>query len=179
VVAKVGIRPPLRLVNPDSGVVFMNRRGFLFGLSAGLIGSAVTARSTFSAVPGAVVAFEDIYPTGSPSSFTISPRLAELAGRRVTIHGFTAPHATVLSDFLVLSDQPLAECPHCQVNPGGAPRTVIFYLRDGLAYEPSFDPVQVTGVLDLGVKRDIESGFVSPLRLVDAEVAPITNDLRF
>jgi len=63
-------------------------------------------------------------------------------------------------------------CPFCQSDADWPQDIVVVYPRGGSApaFRSGADPVEVSGVLELGSKIDGETGFVSQVRLVDATV---------
>ena len=63
-------------------------------------------------------------------------------------------------------------CPFCQSDGEWPQDIVVVYLRSGagVAFRSAADPVEVSGVLELGSKVDGATGFVSQVRVVDAVV---------
>jgi hypothetical protein len=150
----------------------MNRREVVQGIGAGLLGAFALDRRAFAveAAPP-VVRINELYDVNGIPEVDMAPALAKLAGRRIQISGFVSPHTTPIADFLVLTDEPLSFCPHCQAGGDLRADVVVFYPRAGRAGVPMRRPVSVTGVLEIGAKIDPRTGYASTVRLVDAVVA--------
>lgn len=88
------------------------------------------------------------------------------------VRGFLAPPLKPESRFFVLSAQPVSVCPFCQSDADWPQDIIVVYPRGGSAptFRSAADPVEVSGVLELGSRTDGETGFVSQVRLVDASV---------
>lgn len=116
--------------------------------------------------------FSDIYGSFGPLGLTFSETARRLQGRTAQVRGFLAPPLKPESRFFVLSSKPVSVCPFCQSDADWPQDIVVVYPRDGSS--PSFrsgaEPVEVSGVLELGSLTDRETGFVSQVRLVDATV---------
>ncbi len=97
-------------------------------------------------------------------------RLAqELKGKRISIQGFMAPHLKVDSDFFILSNSPIETCPFCASEGDWIDSIIFVRMR---AKEEATDPgtlILVDGILEIGPERDQATGFVSKVRLTDAE----------
>ena len=93
----------------------------------------------------------------------------ELRGKRVTMQGFMAPHLKVDSDFFILSNTPVETCPFC-ASEGDWIDSIVFVRmrRKQEATEPG-TLINVEGTLEIGPETDAATGFVSKVRLTDAE----------
>ena len=85
-----------------------------------------------------------------------------------------APPLKPEMNFFVLTRAPVALCPFCNSDADWPTDIVVVYPRDGAHLAHDGLPVAVSGVLELGSKTDPRTGFVSLVRIVDANV----NELR-
>mgnify|MGYP000035303238 CR=1 FL=1 len=141
----------------------IDRRHFLAG-SAALIGLASTgilapARAAES------LKIRDIYKTQDE----FSQRARDLAGKRIEIPGFMAPPLKADANFFVLTKRPMSVCPFCETSADWPIDIVFVRMREKLEAVRFNRPIMTTGVLELGVAKDEETGFVSMVRLVDAD----------
>jgi len=90
-------------------------------------------------------------------------------GQNVRISGFMAPPLRAESVFFVLTKMPMAVCPFCSSATDWPADIVSVYSRDVVDIMPFNVPIEVGGVLKLGVYEDKELGFVSKVRLVEAQ----------
>ena len=98
-----------------------------------------------------------------------SPLARELNGKRVTMQGFMAPHLKVDSDFFILSNTPVETCPFCASEGDWIDSIVFVRMR---RKQEAADPgalINVEGTLEIGPATDSATGFVSKVRLTDAE----------
>src|SRR5918997_3982340 len=98
-----------------------------------------------------------------------SPLAKELNGKRISMQGFMAPHLKVDSDFFILSNTPVETCPFC-ASEGDWMETIVFVRmrRKQEAVDPG-TLIVAEGTLEIGPATDAETGFVSKVRLVDAD----------
>ena len=71
--------------------------------------------------------------------------------------------------FMVVTREPVYLCPYCDSDESWPRDTLVVYMRG----EPRFElgtRIRVAGKLDVGSKLDPLTGFVSMVRLVDAEI---------
>ena len=124
------------------------------------------------AAGAAILKFSELYAGSGPLGVRFSPTATELRGKPVVIRGFLAPPLKAEARFFVLTARPVSVCPFCQSDGDWPQDIVVVYLRSGpgLAFRSAADPVEVSGVLELGSKVDGATGFVSQVRVVDAVV---------
>lgn len=113
--------------------------------------------------------FGEMY-TPSVLGLKMSPKLTSLAGKSVTITGFMAPLLRVQSDFFVLTRQPVSLCPFCNSDADWPADILVIYLKSGQIFSQHGRPIDVTGRLEVGSHTDPQTGFVSLVRIVDAEI---------
>ncbi|WP_119396086.1 hypothetical protein [Salinibius halmophilus] len=92
-----------------------------------------------------------------------------LDGKRVKISGYMAPPLKAQADFFVLTKMPMAVCPFCE-SEADWPDDILFVRgKDTIDVIRYTEPLIVTGILELGTKVDEETGFVSRVRVVNAD----------
>jgi hypothetical protein len=139
-------------------------------LSTSLVALAAFGLGEAKAAP-ARVALEEIQREPDMPGMEYSAKARKLVGQRVRVDGFLAPHAGGRpAPFLVLASQPMGGCPHClgALDLPGDSLVAYFGSTPGLA--ETGIPVAIEGVLDLGSRTDVQTGFVSTIRLFDARV---------
>ena len=138
----------------------ITRRTFVAAAGAFGLAPAVPAAA---ASPRRIRMFE-LY--GEDDEF--SPLARELAGQRVSLQGFMAPHLRVDADFFILSNTPVETCPFCASEGDWIDSIVFVRMR---RKEEAVSPgvlIVAEGTLEIGPARDEATGFVSKVRLVDA-----------
>lgn len=137
----------------------LTRRMALLGLTATLTPLPLRAE--------APVLLRDLYN----KDLSFSDLATALKGKRITVEGFMAPPLRAESSFFVLTRRPMAVCPFCSSELDW-PDDILAVYTKRLVEVISFNvPIAVTGVLELGTYRDPDLGFVSRVRLSDAEYA--------
>jgi hypothetical protein len=127
-----------------------------------------------SAVPGLacgreMLRFDGLYKSYGVRGMEFSDRVRILSGKAVAITGYMAPPLKAESKFFVLSREPLSICPFCESDADWPVDIVVIYLRHIGPLTEAGARVTVSGRLEAGSWSDPESGFVSLLRVVDAE----------
>ena len=115
--------------------------------------------------------FDGLYKSYGVRGMEFSDRVRQLAGSAVGIAGYMAPPLKAESNFFVLSSEPLSICPFCESDADWPVDIVVIYLRHVAPLTSAGARVTVSGRLDMGSWSDPETGFVSLLRLMDAEYA--------
>lgn len=116
------------------------------------------------------IAFDGLYKSFGVLGFEFADRIKALKGKRVTMTGFMAPPLKAESTFFVLTRQPLAICPFCQSDADWPVDIVVIFLKAATPAIREGRRVSVTGVLDVGSAIDKETGFVSQIRIIEADV---------
>lgn len=119
------------------------------------------------------LAFTELYAKQAVLGLTLSAKANSLAGREVRILGYLAPPLKPELRFFVLTRAPVALCPFCNSDADWPSDIVVVYPRGRQPAGGDGMPVAVSGRLELGSRRDEETGFVSLVRVVDATVAPL------
>ena len=144
-----------------------SRRALLKGGAAGLVLAGGSLPLFAEAVES--VTFDGLYKSFGVLGFEFSDRVQALKGQRIRITGFMAPPLKVESRFFVLTRQPLAICPFCQSDADWPVDIVAVFLKDMTPLFAEGRRVLTTGRLEIGSATDAETGFVSQIRLVEAE----------
>jgi hypothetical protein len=151
------------------------RRNWLGLVSAALIVAAMV----LSALPraradgGSTLAFAELYRAQSVLGLELSAKATSMAGKPVQILGYMAPPLKAEMGFFVLTRAPVALCPFCNSDADWPSDIVVVYPRDGPRLAHDGLPVAVSGILEVGSKTDSRTGFVSLVRIVDANVKEI------
>jgi hypothetical protein len=109
--------------------------------------------------------FSELYSKISAQGVELSPKLQASNGKRVEMIGYMAPPLKVNIDFFVLGSKPMAECPFCTSAADWPSDIVLVLFRDGRTVRFASGAVRVRGRLELGVKEDPDTGFVSLIRI--------------
>ena len=110
------------------------------------------------------IRIRDLYGHGA----AFSDQALALNEQRVQIQGFMAPPLKPDADFFVLTKLPMAVCPFCDSELDWPNDIVLVRLRGRQDWVDFNQPIVVTGTLALGTEIDAATGFVSRIRLVDA-----------
>lgn len=143
----------------------VNRRLFIASAAAAaatLAGSA--GRAVLAAVKPAKLTFGEIWDDG----MVLSKKSKRLHKKHVVMRGFMAPPVKPDADFFVLTKVPMAVCPFCEPD-ADWPDDVVFVRLKGKKLFAQYNvPIETTGVFEIGVEVDEETGFASEIRIVGA-----------
>ncbi|BDA86213.1 hypothetical protein Sa4125_37550 [Aureimonas sp. SA4125] len=139
----------------------LDRRRFLISLA--LVGTAGPMAVAPAAVP--TIAFGDLYERQT----VFSQRAKDLEGQTIEMLGFMAPPLKAESRFFVLTRMPMSVCPFCETEADWPSDIIVVYTEDPISVVPFNFPIRVTGTLELGTTKDPEMGFVSRVRLQNAD----------
>jgi hypothetical protein len=150
----------------------IGRRAWL-GSAAGFVvlyalGSRADADET-----QASLSFQELYQTRGVLGMVFSEKTRSLDHKEVQILGFMAPPLKPEVTFFVLTRAPVALCPFCNSDADWPSDIIVVYPRKREGWTQDGLPVAVKGTLEVGSKVDRETGFVSLVRVVDAEVRSI------
>ena len=145
------------------------RRGFLAIAGVGL------ALSRFPVTwAREMLRFEEMYKASGVLGLELSDKLVALNGKAVEILGFMAPPLKPDAGFFVLTREPVSLCPFCNSDADWSSDVILVYLRDGVRYTQTNRAIAVSGTLEIGSKLDAKTGFVSLVRLIDADYRAIS-----
>ena len=148
----------------------IRRRALLRLLLAGP-GAILLARpGAASAADPTRLQFGELYGQVGPLGMRFSDKALGLRGQPVAMRGFLAPPLKPDARLFVLSAKPVALCPFCQSDADWPHDIVVVYPRavGEVRLTPSSEPLEITGILELGSRTDDATGFVSQVRLVEA-----------
>lgn len=117
-----------------------------------------------------VLTFDRLYAENGIRGLVFSETVKHAAGHDVALTGYMAPPLEAEATFFVLTREPLAICPFCQSDADWPVDIVVVLLRNQTPMVSAGTRVAVTGRLDVGSATDARTGFVSQLRIVDADV---------
>ena len=118
---------------------------------------------------GETLRFEEMYKASGVLGLEMSDKLLVLNGKPVEIRGFMAPPLKPEASFFVLTREPVSLCPFCNSDADWPSDIIVVYLRDGVRYSQTNRAIAVSGTLEIGSKLDTKTGFVSLVRLIDAD----------
>lgn len=113
--------------------------------------------------------FDELYEGRSVLGLKLSAKLRALTGSRVTIEGFMAPPLKADAPFFVLTREPVSLCPFCNTDADWPDSIILVKLRRAQDFVQANRPILVTGRLESGSQTDESTGFVSLVRLTDAQ----------
>ena len=149
-------------VDPCAGAC-SSRRAWLGGAAAFLLVFPAFAQAA------ARVKIRDLWGEGG----SFSPLAESLRGSRVELRGYMAPPLKPEVMFFVLTRIPMAVCPFCDTQASWPQDLVVVKTTGVLDALPFNDLIAATGKLELGTQSDPATGFVSRVRLVEAEFARV------
>ncbi|MCD1124519.1 hypothetical protein LPW36_00460 [Jinshanibacter sp. LJY008] len=117
--------------------------------------------------------FEQFYSKVSVLGLEFSDPVKQLSGKRIEITGFMAPPIKAESQFFVLTKMPMAICPFCSSDADWPEDILVVYLTKRQTFVQNNSMIKVTGTLEYGTWHDKETGFVSLLRLRDAQFSEL------
>ncbi|MDB5045537.1 MAG: hypothetical protein JWQ08_1587 [Deinococcus sp.] len=144
----------------------MNRRRFLSLLA--LLPGVAAAQRAASPTP---LKFTELYGKVTVRGVEYSDKLKGLNGKRISMSGYMAPPLKPKLDFFVLTREPMSTCPFCTTAADWPADIVLVLMPDGQELDPTTRGLNITGRLEVGVKKDDETGFVSLVRLYADAVA--------
>lgn len=137
----------------------VSRRTVLLGTFAfGLVGGRAASAA-------AELEFNELYT----SETVLADKPKALSGGEVVMTGYMAPPLKAEASFFVLTSTPLATCPFCETEMQWPDDIVLVLTAEPIEVVAFNRPIRVTGRLETGFAKDPETGFVSLIRLRDAE----------
>ena len=114
--------------------------------------------------------FDELYSKYGVLGLELSPKAKSLAGKPIRVLGYMAPPLKAEAAFFVLMRAPASVCPFCSTDADWPVNIMVVYPRQTGQQLHSATPMAITGRLELGSKVDLDTGFVSQIRIVDAEL---------
>jgi len=149
-----------------------NRRQALtmtLGLMSGL--PLLTAAGRASA--NSDITFDELYGKVSVLGLEFSDKVKQLNGKEIAMRGFMAPPLKAEAQFFVLTEIPMSICPFCSTDSDWPDNIVVVYLGEKQTFTQPSQTIEVRGKLEMGSWTDSETGFVSLLRIRQAEYATV------
>jgi hypothetical protein len=115
--------------------------------------------------------FDQMYGKIGVLGLEFSDRLKQLSGKEIRMKGFMAPPLKAEAAFFVLTEIPMALCPFCSSDSDWPDNIVVVYLSEKQTFVQPSTTINVTGILEHGSWTDPETGFVSLVRIRDAQYA--------
>lgn len=143
----------------------MQRRHFLHGLLAVPLVAVLPA--ALAADPELM--FDEMYAGSSVLGLRFSDKLNSLSGKKIRVRGFMAPPLKAEAKFLILTKEPVSLCPFCNSDQDWPDSIILVRLSGEQAFVQNNRLIEVSGRLETGSETDPETGFVSLVRLVDAQ----------
>ncbi|QCI96555.1 hypothetical protein [Agrobacterium larrymoorei] len=113
--------------------------------------------------------FDEMYGKIGVLGLEFSDKLKQLTGKEISMKGFMAPPLKAEASFFVLTEIPMALCPFCSSDADWPDNIVVVYLSEKQTFVQPSTTIEVTGKLERGSWTDPETGFVSLVRIRDAE----------
>ena len=113
--------------------------------------------------------FDEMYGKIGVLGLEFSEKLKQLTGKEIRMKGFMAPPLKAEAAFFVLTEIPMALCPFCSSDSDWPDDIVVVYLSEKQTFVQPSTTIEVRGVLEHGSWTDPETGFVSLVRIRDAE----------
>ncbi|ARO32273.1 hypothetical protein NXC14_CH04406 [Rhizobium sp. NXC14] len=118
---------------------------------------------------GASLSFDELYGKFGVLGLEFSDKVKRLAGQEINMKGFMAPPLKAEAQFFVLTEVPMSLCPFCSSDADWPDNIVVVYLLEKQTFVQPRQTIEVRGTLEYGSWADPETGFVSLLRIRQAE----------
>lgn len=151
-----------------------NRRQTLQTMGLGLIaGLPLLTTGTRAQAAESDITFDELYGKVSVLGLEFSEKVKQLNGREIAMRGFMAPPLKAEAQFFVLTEIPMSICPFCSTDSDWPDNIVVVYLGEKQTFTQPSQTIEVRGKLEMGSWTDPETGFVSLLRIRQAEYATV------
>ena len=144
------------------------RRQFLF-----LLGMPLLCMPGQAHAQEQLLGFDSLYLSNTVLGLKFSTQTLAAKGKNVRMRGYMAPPLKPESNFFVLTRDPVAICPFCSSDAEWPVDIVVIYAKKTVVPINFSERIEVQGVLEVGSFIDPVTGFVSQLRLRDAEFRKI------
>ncbi len=121
----------------------------------------------------ATLSFDELYGKFGVLGLEFSEKVKALAGRQISMRGFMAPPLKAEAQFFVLTEIPMSLCPFCSSDADWPDNIAVVYLDEKQTFVQPSQTIEVRGILEYGSWTDPETGFVSLLRLRQAEYSAV------
>jgi hypothetical protein len=138
----------------------------LFGMMMAL---PVLTSAGIAEADDAALSFDELYGKFGVLGLEFSEKVKTLAGKQISMRGFMAPPLKAEAQFFVLTEIPMSLCPFCSSDADWPDNIVVVYLDEKQTFVQPSQTIEANGILEYGSWTDPETGFVSLLRLRQAE----------
>jgi hypothetical protein len=149
-----------------------NRRQML-SLSLGLVAGLPLLSLSSRARAESDITFDELYGKVSVLGLEFSDKVKQLNGKDIAMKGFMAPPLKAEAAFFVLTEIPMSICPFCSTDADWPDNIVVVYLSEKQTFTQPSQTIEVRGKLEMGSWTDPDTGFVSLLRIRQAEYATV------
>lgn len=149
--------------------MLVNRRELFTRLSSLALVCALAGDVSLAKENDSRLSFGELYSGQSALGLKFSDKLLSLNGRRVTIQGFMAPPLKAEASFFILTKSPVSLCPFCDSDADWPDDIILVRLGKDQPFVQNNRLIEVSGILQVGSQTDELTGFVSLVRLVQAE----------
>ncbi len=153
--------------------VRFNRRQTLQTMTLGLIAGLPLLATGTRAQANSDITFDELYGKVSVLGLEFSEKVKQLSGKDIAMRGFMAPPLKAEAQFFVLTEIPMSICPFCSTDSDWPDNIVVVYLGEKQTFTQPSQTIEVRGTLEMGSWTDPETGFVSLLRIRQAEYATV------
>jgi hypothetical protein len=143
----------------------------LLGILVSLPFMSAATRVARAALPS--LAFGELYGKVTVLGLQFSDKVKSLAGQEVTMRGFMAPPLKAEAQFFVLTEVPMSLCPFCSSDADWPDNIVVVYLSAKQTFVQARQTIAVRGMLEFGSWTDPVTGFVSLLRIRQAQYSAV------
>ena len=150
-----------------------NRRQTLQTMGLGLIAGLPLLATANRAKANDDITFDELYGKISVLGLEFSDKVKQLNGKDIAMRGFMAPPLKAEAQFFVLTEIPMSICPFCSTDSDWPDNIVVVYLGEKQTFTQPSQTIEVRGKLEMGSWTDPETGFVSLLRIRQAEYATV------
>ncbi|WJH42213.1 hypothetical protein N7E02_16100 [Aliirhizobium terrae] len=119
------------------------------------------------------ITFDELYGKISVLGLEFSDKVKQLNGKDIAMKGFMAPPLKAEAAFFVLTEIPMSICPFCSTDADWPDNIVVVYLSEKQTFTQPSQTIEVRGTLEMGSWTDPDTGFVSLLRIRQAEYATV------
>ncbi|MGO6813341.1 hypothetical protein [Rhizobium leguminosarum] len=150
-------------------LLHLSRRSLIGAI--GTLAFAAIARPSFAA--DSLISFDELYGKFGVLGLEFSDKVKRLAGKDVSMKGFMAPPLKAEAQFFVLTEVPMSLCPFCASDADWPDNIVVVYLGEKQTFVQPRQTIEVHGTLEYGSWTDPDTGFVSLLRIRQAEYSAV------
>jgi hypothetical protein len=142
-------------------------------ISLGIIAGLPLLISGATARAGNGLSFDELYGKVSVLGLEFSDKVKRLNGQEIAMRGFMAPPLKAEASFFVLTEVPMSICPFCSTDADWPDNIVVVYLDEKQTFTQPSQTIEVRGTLEMGSWTDPDTGFVSLLRIRQAEYGTV------